>query len=239
MHILNQKCNSIAAADLGCMSYSAAHALQLEILDLRIQGRFNRDICLILEHMPVYTLGRSGGVENILRDPGFLKEKGIEVVQTERGGDVTYHGPGQLVVYFILNLEGLKLSISSLVDRLEGVMIDLSAKAGVSARRNPENHGVWVGNKKLGSIGLAVRHGFTFHGIALNVDPDLTPFSWINPCGLSNQPMTSLSRESEAPVSMQGLKLLVPKILGCALNGPVRIWTEAGLWGMGIKQKIR
>ncbi len=157
---------------------------------------------LMLEHPPVFTLGNRGGLENLRVSRSFLENAGISVIQTERGGNITYHGPGQLVVYPIIDLKLLHISITGYVEALETVMIQTAAEWGIAAGRNPAGRGVWVGNAKLGSIGIRVRKTVTFHGMALNVSVSLTPFDWINPCGLSGVRMTSMSQETGQDFSM-------------------------------------
>ena len=115
----------------------------------------------------------------------LLENAGIQVVQAERGGNITYHGPGQLVAYLVLDLEAAKMGVKDFVHFLEEAMIRTAAEWGVAAERNPVNRGIWVGNSKMGSIGIAIRRGITYHGLAFNVDVSLEPFGWINPCGLA------------------------------------------------------
>ncbi|MCL1979502.1 MAG: lipoyl(octanoyl) transferase LipB [Proteobacteria bacterium] len=184
-----------ALRDLGLMAYSAAHALQVDLAAQRRQGGLAHDLFLMVEHPPVYTLGRHANPAHLGADADFLRNKGIELVVVERGGEITFHGPGQLVVYPILDLRRRRLGVRDYVLLLEELMLRLAEDCGVIARRDPRNHGVWVGDNKLGSIGIAIRHGVSFHGLALNVDPDLEPFLWINPCGLTGITMTSLARE--------------------------------------------
>jgi lipoate-protein ligase B len=131
-----------------------------------------------------------------------LARHGIPIVQVERGGNITYHGPGQLVVYPIVHLPGMRIGVVDLVDRLEEVMIRTCRDFGVAAGRNELNRGVWVGMRKIGAIGLAVRRGVSFHGLALNVDPDLAPFGFVQPCGLHGVGVTSIAKESGRPVAL-------------------------------------
>ena len=177
--------------------------------DWRLAGREARDIFLVVEHPAVYTLGRRGGREFLAVPETFLAEKGIPIVPIERGGVITYHGPGQLVLYPILHLRQAGLSVTDYVHRLEEVMIRLAATVGVEATRDPRNHGAWVGNRKLGSVGIAVRHGVSFHGLAINIDPDMAPFGWINPCGLTGVQMTSLALETGGEV---GINIITPHL---------------------------
>jgi lipoate-protein ligase B len=200
--------------DLHTLDYPKALKLQQAIVRARVEKRISRDIILLLEHAPVFTLGRRGGSENLTVSDAFLKKSGIQVIQVERGGDITYHGPGQMVVYPIIGLDRQRLGITELVFMLEEVMIRVSGSVGVQADRNPRNRGVWVGNKKLGSIGLAVRKGFSFHGMALNVNLSMEPFKWINPCGLRDISMTSLEKELPKRPSMQTVRKLTKQHLG-------------------------
>jgi len=189
-------------AQIASMDYAEALELQRRLVSARIAGNLDRNAVLVLEHSPVFTLGRRGGRESLKVPENFLKQSGIPVVQVERGGTITYHGPGQLVVYPIVRLRDLKMRVADYVERLEAVMILTAADLGVQAERNALNRGVWVENRKLGSIGVAIRRGVSFHGLALNVDPSLAPFEWVHPCGLQGIRMTSISKERAGPVSM-------------------------------------
>ena len=177
------------------MAYAEAYALQVDLVARRHQGTFAQDLILAVEHPPVFTLGRRGGREHLGVSEDFLKSRNIALVPIERGGDITYHGPGQQVLYPIIDLRRLRLSVVDYVRRLEEVMLRTAADFGITANRDCRNRGVWVGDSKMGSIGIALRHSITFHGLALNVNNDLTPFSWINPCGLLGVGTTSLARE--------------------------------------------
>jgi lipoate-protein ligase B len=191
------------AVNLGRMPYPDAWDLQLKLVEARAHGRGGTDVILLVEHPPVFTLGRRGGRENLLVPEDRLRQSGIAIVQVERGGNITYHGPGQLVVYPIVHLPGLGLGVVDWVNRLEEVMIRTCAAWGVAAGRNALNRGAWVGMKKIGSIGIAVRRGVSFHGLALNVNPDLTPFGWIQPCGLEGVGVTSIAQEVGRPVAIK------------------------------------
>jgi lipoate-protein ligase B len=203
---LTAKRQSWGIVDLGRVPYEEAWALQTRLVEARADGRLPHDVILALEHPPVFTLGKRGGRECLLVPEERLRRSGIGLVQVERGGNITYHGPGQLVIYPILHLLQLGIGVVDLVDRLEEVMIRTCAGWGVRAQRNPINRGVWVGPKKIGAIGIAVRRGVSFHGMALNVDPDLAPFSWIQPCGLQGVGVTSIAAEAAAPAGMAEVK---------------------------------
>ncbi len=176
----------------GLQLYTPILELQHRLVAARYRGVIENDVILLLQHQPVFTLGHNGGRENLVVSDAFLRQKGIQVVQAERGGNITYHGPGQLIAYPVLNLRSRRIRVATYVFLLEEAMLRTAADVGVRAERNPRNPGVWVGGKKLGSVGIAVRHGITYHGLALNVDLSLEPFSWIRPCGLKGVAMTSL-----------------------------------------------
>jgi lipoyl(octanoyl) transferase len=183
--------------DLKVMDYQEAYDLQQRISDAKTGGLFDPDVVLVLEHLPVFTLGKRGGSENLRVDTSFLQDRGIPVVPTRRGGNITYHGPGQLVVYPIVDIARAKIGVADFVNILEETMIMTCRTFDIDAERNPKNHGIWVGSNKIGSIGLSVKHGVCHHGLALNVNLDMEPFSWINPCGLAGVGMTSMVRELE------------------------------------------
>ncbi len=188
--------------ELSTVEYTAALDLQKRIVEQKKRDPSLDDVLLLLEHRPVYTLGRRGGRENLVVSESFLREKSIPIVHVERGGNITYHGPGQLVGYPIVSLKERHLRVVDFVDRLEEVMLRTARDFHVRALRDERNRGVWVGNNKLGSIGIAVTRGISFHGFSFNVNTDLQPFSWINPCGLNGVGVTSLEQEQSASISM-------------------------------------
>ena len=197
--------------DLGLMDYQKALDLQQKYVEQKKAKTLKTDVVLMLEHPAVFTLGKRGGRENLVVSEAFLEEKGVPVVQTGRGGNITFHGPGQLVVYPIMDLEQARMGVADFVHLLEEIMIKMAGDVGVSAQRSAANHGIWVENRKLGSIGLSITRGISFHGLALNANLDLTPFTWVNPCGLAGVSMTSLENElqrksPEATVSMPTVK---------------------------------
>lgn len=188
------------------IDYRSAWELQAGLVAARRERSLDRDLFILLEHPPVFTLGRRGGRENLVVSEAVLKKRRIPVIQVERGGNITYHGPGQLVVYPIIDLHAAGLAVTDYVSGLEAVMIRLAADFGVSAHRDDRNRGVWVGDNKLGSIGIAIRRGISFHGLAFNANLSLEPFGWINPCGLKDVGMTTLACERGAPVSMAAVR---------------------------------
>ncbi len=197
---------SCPLVDLGLMDYGSVLALQHRCLDRRRRRVLNEDIFFLVEHFPVVTYGRRSGAEHLCVPQEFLASQGIQVFAVERGGSVTYHGPGQLVVYPLVHLPSAGWKAVDWVTALEEVMICIARRFGVGASRNPRSRGVWVGEKKLGSLGIAVRHGISFHGLALNVNNSLEPFQWIRPCGLSDVTMTSLAIETRSMVSIDEVK---------------------------------
>ncbi|MGO9376080.1 MAG: lipoyl(octanoyl) transferase LipB [Syntrophobacteraceae bacterium] len=195
--------------DLPLLGYGDAWKLQSRIVEAKKSGSIDSDIFILLEHPPVFTLGRRGGRDNLTVSESFLEKSGIPVFHVERGGNITFHGPGQLVGYPIVDLHAARLGVTEFVERLEEVMIRTAARWGVPARRDPRNRGVWVGNSKLGSIGIAVRRGITFHGFAFNVNVSLEPFSWINPCGLKGIGVTSLELELSRSLPLSDVRAAV------------------------------
>jgi lipoyl(octanoyl) transferase len=195
--------------DLGRMSYSPAAALQRQLLDCVAAGKC-RNTLLFVEHEPVLTLGANFHPENLLMSPTQYEEAGIEVLPTERGGDVTYHGPGQLVIYPIFNVTEFGKDLHKWLRDLEETIIRAIAGFHLSGSRLPNvNTGVWVNDKKLAAIGIKVRKWVSMHGIALNCDNDLRPFELIVPCGIKSYGVTSLSQELQRPTTVQDAKPMV------------------------------
>ena len=199
----NQQRNEWYCVELPLTAYETVWQLQTDLVHARKQRTLDKDIVMILEHPSVFTLGRSGGKENLRVSEAFLKKTGTQLVHVERGGSITYHGPGQLIGYPIIDLTHFKLKVVDYVWTLEEVLIRTAAQWGITAVRDSRNRGIWVANNKLGSIGVAVRRGVSFHGFALNVCVSLEPFCWIHPCGLKDIGMTSFEKELYRPISVQ------------------------------------
>jgi lipoyl(octanoyl) transferase len=196
----------IEATWLGRVPYRDAWALQKELVDRRATGEIG-DRLLLLEHPAVLTLGRHGDAGHVLAPASELEHRGIEVIRVERGGEVTYHGPGQLVAYPILRLSERGLLVRPLVRALEAAMIATCASFGVAAERRDGEPGCWIGGdgpfrRKIGALGLRIERGVSYHGIALNVDPDLADFDLIDPCGMPGLSSTSIVRELGRPVAV-------------------------------------
>lgn len=175
----------------GILGYENAWFFQIGLKKARLEGRID-DTLLLLQHPPTITLGRRGKEENLLVKQEELQKKGIKLFYTDRGGDITYHGPGQLVGYPIMNLRDHGLSVGQYVKLLEEVVLLTLKYLRIIAKRLTCTIGVWVGEKKIASLGVRVSRGITTHGFALNVNNDLTPFQFINPCGMENLKVTSL-----------------------------------------------
>jgi len=223
---------------MGLIPYRRAYDYQLQLVEKLHRNRDEDDICLILQHPPVFTLGRNGSASHITVSNDFLEAREIETVRIERGGEVTYHGPGQIVCYPIINLRRNKLSVIQFIHHLEQIMLAVLCRFGLEAGRDQRNHGVWIGDQKIGSVGIAVRHGISYHGLALNVNPDLGPFNWINPCGLSGISMTSMEQELQQSLKIEDVKNVMEeelaRLFGCQLK---RLDCQAGHWSPKIDRK--
>jgi len=189
----------IAASWLGRIGYRDAWALQKRLVDARVAGEIP-DTLLLLEHDPVLTLGKNAEDGHVLAAPKELRRRGIEVLRVERGGEVTYHGPGQLVAYPILRLGDRGLLVRPLVRALEDAMIETCTDLSVEATRRDGHPGCWVMEdgrpaRKIGALGIRIERGVSYHGIALNVDPDLRDFELIDPCGVPGLVSTSIAEE--------------------------------------------
>lgn len=185
----------LLVADLGVMPYADALALQREAARARLSGAIADDLLLLVEHPPVITLGRSARAGNLLASPDLLAARGVELFEVERGGDITFHGPGQLVGYPIVDLTQHREDLHWYLRQLEEVMIRSLSACGILAARNPGKTGVWVAGRKIASIGVHARQWVTWHGFALNVTTDLSYFDLIVPCGIHDVTMTSVERE--------------------------------------------
>jgi lipoyl(octanoyl) transferase len=230
---------------LGRVAYRAGLEVQSRLVALRKTGAIG-DVLVMLEHPPVLTLGRAmgpkdGGREHVLLTEEDLRARGVEVVETNRGGDVTYHGPGQLVGYPIFDLRGplraagKRLGPVDFVRQMEEALIRTMADYGVATMRVPGRTGVWtqpngmVAEKKIAAIGIHVSAGITFHGFALNVTTDLKDFGWIVPCGIDDRAVTSLEMESPNPatdLTLQTAAERVARQFGRVFNAQM-LWLES------------
>ncbi len=201
--------------DLGRRGYREVWEIQVRTLEDRIHDRVDDTVFLVEHDPPVYTVGRKAGALQNLLDAG-----GAEVIEVERGGDVTWHGPGQLVAYPICKLTGPGRDLHAWLRRLEQVVIDTVGAFGLRGERDPRNTGVWTNGRKLASIGIACRRWVTWHGLALNVDPDLGWFRRARPCGLDAALLTSMASElGAAPDGPAVRRALAQRLAG--LNAPL------------------
>jgi lipoate-protein ligase B len=180
---------------LGRMPYGEALELQRSIARDRISGAISQDVLLLMEHPPVVTLGRSSKEKHLVASPEFLQTHGVELFEVERGGDVTFHGPGQLVGYPIVDLKRHRQDLHWYLRKIEEALINTLADYGIPGERNTSYTGVWTRGKKIASIGVHARDWVTWHGFALNVTTDLSFFDLIVPCGITGVVMTSIARE--------------------------------------------
>jgi len=186
------------------VGYGEALELQRNIARDRISGAIPQDVLLLVEHPPVVTLGRASKEKHLVASPEFLQSKGVELFEVERGGDVTFHGPGQLVGYPIIDLKRHRQDLHWYLRKIEEALINTLADYGITGERNTAFTGVWTRGKKIASIGVHAREWVTWHGFALNVATDLSYFDLIIPCGIDGVVMTSIARElGSEQISMQ------------------------------------
>ena len=186
---------------LGSVDYEEAHRVQKELQAKRIAGEID-DTVLLLEHPPVFTLGRSAKDQHLLAPTEMLEARGFSVHEVGRGGDVTYHGPGQLVAYPIIDLKPDRKDVRKYVWSLEETMIRTCADFGVDATRVPGLNGAWIDDRKIGAVGVRISRWVTMHGLALNASTDLSHFDLIVPCGIQDKAVTSLSAETGREISV-------------------------------------
>ena len=218
---------------LGVVPYPTALELQSTLSQLRKVGSIGNTL-LLLEHPPVITLGRNARLDNVLASPEFLAQRGVELHEIDRGGDVTFHGPGQLVAYPIFDLRSFEPKIGAVefVRRLEEVLIRTCGDFGIGAQRIKGMTGVWtyaLRNKpeaKIAAIGVHISRGVTTHGFALNVSTDLDYFSMIVPCGLTGKPVTSIERELQKPITIDEVATAASRNFGRVFQSQM-LWLES------------
>lgn len=211
--VVEKRSRPLAVRRLGRIPYAEGLDLQARLVEERQAGLIP-DTLLLLEHEPVFTLGRNSHQENVLLPEAALRAKGFEVFETGRGGDVTYHGPGQVVGYPILDLKPDRQDVHRYVRDLEEVMIRTCADYDVVAGRIKGSTGCWVGEQKIGAIGVRLSRWVTSHGFAFNVDVDLAPFELIVPCGIRERGVTSLAKLLGHEVTIEeGLERLAQRVL--------------------------
>ena len=210
--------NEVEIRDLQSMAYGECWELQRSLFDAlcrkKLEKSFTDDeprgTILIVEHPAVYTLGKSGHAENMLVTEEYLKSLGAEFYHIDRGGDITFHGPGQLVCYPIIDLDAVGLGVRKYIDALEQTVIDLAKEYGIEAHRSEGASGVWITRgarlEKLCAIGVRASHGVTMHGLAMNVETDLNWFHLINPCGFTDRGVCSFTTLTGRQVTMEEIK---------------------------------
>ena len=205
----------LLVADLGTVPYATALELQRDVARARISGAIAEDVLLLVEHPPVITLGRSSKSHHLIASPALLAARGVELFEVERGGDVTFHGPGQLVGYPIVDLKRHKRDLHWYLRQVEEALILGLAALGIAAVRRAGLTGVWTNGRKIASIGVHARDWVTWHGFALNVTTDLSYFELMVPCGITEVEMTSVTREA-GDIEMPGPRTREQVVAGCA-----------------------
>jgi lipoyl(octanoyl) transferase len=243
----------ISVLELGTIDYATGLRLQHKLVALRKQGGIG-DVVLLLEHTPVITLGRNANSANVLASPEFLLRRGVEVFECDRGGDVTFHGPGQLVAYPIFDLRGFprgggdhtRLGAVEYVRRLEEVLIRTCAEFAIASKRIPGLTGVWTAppdqvgtppgsrlktpptnvEAKIAALGVHISRGVTSHGLALNVNTDLSSFNLIIPCGITSKPVTSIAKELNRSISMADVAHSLSRNFGKVFDRQI-VWLDS------------
>jgi lipoate-protein ligase B len=203
---------------LGVMDYARALDFQRAVAKARIAAEIPEDVLLLLEHPPVVTLGRSSKEAHLLASPALLAARGVELYEVERGGGVTFHGPGQLVGYPIIDLTRHRKDLHWYLRQVEESLIVALAAFGIAAERNPGLTGVWTQGRKIASIGVHARDWVTWHGFALNVSTDLSYFDLMVPCGIQAVTMTSIEKEIARDVPMEEVEEEVVKAFGAVFD---------------------
>lgn len=204
--------------DWKLLNYRDAWERQKVLFNKLIEEADSSEYLILVEHYPVYTLGFHGNADNLIASEESLSAIGAECIRIERGGDITFHGPGQLVVYPVINLHNHKLGVRKYIELLESAVIELLSNYGILANADNEEIGVWIGRntpeaRKICAIGVKVSHGVTMHGLALNVNTDLSAFTLINPCGITDKGVTSMQRELGKAIDMKEVKKELSEIL--------------------------
>jgi len=210
---------------IGLKPYNGALELQKELHAKRVAGEIP-DTVVLCEHPPVFTIGKRDASADFLSGMMTIAEEGIEVVKVERGGRITYHGPGQLVVYFIFNLNERHLGVKEFVNKVEEACMKGLSKFGVNTVRDSEYPGLWIGDKKLVAVGLQITKNVSMHGVAINIDPNIGHYRHIIPCGIKDRGVTSMKEVlGEAPA--------MEEVIGAVKEGVTEIFTK----GIPIKNK--
>jgi lipoate-protein ligase B len=197
--------NELLIRDCGVMKYDKALELQKQMVEQRIKNQIANTV-IMLEHLPVITLGARESENRLLKDEKKLIEQGIDVVSVRRGGGTTAHNPGQVIIYPILDIRSIGLGVTEYIRKLESIGIELLAQLGIESDRKKGFPGLWIGEKKIGSIGVKIKKGVSFHGMAINICNDLSIFQNIVPCGLKGVIITNVLKETGKKVSTSEVK---------------------------------
>jgi lipoyl(octanoyl) transferase len=231
---IRAKENLISILQLGTIDYATGLRLQQQLVDLRKQEKIG-DVLLLLEHTPVITLGRNAKASNVVASPDFLQQRGVELFESDRGGDVTFHGPGQIVGYPIFDLRGFAtldgkrktLGVIEFVRRLEQVLIRTCADFAIPTKRVCGLTGVWTESEaKLAAIGVHISRFVTSHGFALNVNTDLSYFNLIIPCGITSKPVTSMQKELGRELALNDVAESISRNFGVVFQTQI-LWLES------------
>lgn len=175
----------------GHISYESAFEKQMEAFE-KVKNKEYKGMVFLLQHLPTYTVGTNGGLENLLHSKEFYEKENIDIIETKRGGNITFHGPGQIVMYPILDLTELKKDVNWYIQSLEECVINVLHQYEISGERKPQYRGAWINNLKIAAVGVGVKRWITFHGLAFNINVDKKYFDWINPCGIKEFGICSL-----------------------------------------------
>ncbi len=211
----------VTLINLGRTKYSDCLNLQRDTQKDLADGNTGNTL-LLTEHEPVFTLGRNHPTPNLKVSTEKIEAEGISIIQTERGGDITYHGPGQLVAYGIIALREWNLTAYDYIDSLEEIMIRTLHSLGITGERNPGvTRGIWVSEKKIGAVGISVKRGVTMHGASLNISPKMAHLKFMNPCGFEDLELTSVQKESERIVDFDEIAANFAKEFGLFFNAEI------------------
>jgi lipoyl(octanoyl) transferase len=221
-------------SQIGSTEYQAAFDLQRALREARREGKIE-NLFLLTSHPPVFTLGRRECGEDFLSSPQVIQKEGIEVAASNRGGRVTYHGPGQIVGYFIFDIRSLKLGIPEFVRKIEEALIRSLAVFEIEAHRDPEHPGVWRGHNKLGALGLHFDRGISIHGFALNVSPNLDHYRHIVACGIEGRGVSSLEKELGRSIEVKRVEEVLIEKLGEVFEMKVKKIPKDEITRAGLK----
>lgn len=213
----------INCLDIGCKGYLEVFELQKILHDQRVHGQIP-DTLILCEHYPVFTLGRQDSSFDWISDFKTVAREGIDVVQTNRGGRITYHGPGQLVAYFIFNIE--RFGVKTFVNMVEAAVISTLSEFSISAERNKDYPGIWVGDKKIAALGFYISNKVSMHGLALNVMPNMSHFRHIIPCGIKDKGITSIKNILGTPVLLKEVGRKLGHFIGEVFDQALTFSTE-------------